>query len=408
MKALVLCGGLGTRLRSVLPDIPKPMAPVGGKPFLDYILSWLKRQKIDDVILLTGYKSEQIEAHVKDGKQYGLNVEYSKEPEPLGTAGAIKHASRNYDLGDNFLLINGDTYFDVEIENLVKFHNAKSAHVTVTLRLVEDTSRYGLVFIDDNYRIIQFKEKTTSQGEGLINGGVYVMNSKVLELIPEDRPSSLEKDILPFLDKTKIFGYPEGGNFIDIGIPQDYSKSQEFLPKWESQPKREAVLLDRDGIIIEDTGYVHKKEEIKFMPGAIETIRKIKESGKLCIVVSNQAGIAKGYYTEEEALEFERAIEDEMKRYGARIDGFYYCPYHADGIIEKYRHDSIFRKPNPGMILKAANDFNISLSKSIMVGDKESDRIKLPQLKSYVIRSKYVSQWDFEDLKGAIICNIPS
>jgi len=401
MKALVLCGGLGTRLRAVLPNIPKPMAPISGKPFLDYILIWLKKRGIEDVILLAGYKAEQIETHVKDGRQYGLNVGYSIEPEPLGTAGAIKYASKNCHIGDEFLLINGDTYFDVELDSLISFHRSKNALVTITLRLVEEVSRYGLVSVNDEYRITQFKEKANSSGEGLINGGIYVLNSAILDFIPENRSISLETEIFPQIVKDeKIFGYPEGGHFIDIGIPKDYELSQKLLPEWEKEEKKSAVFLDRDGVIIEDTGYIHTKDQIKFMPGALDAIKQINKSGKFCIVVSNQAGIARGYYTEDEAMEFERTIEEEMKKYGARIDRFYYCPYHPDGVIEKYRKDSIFRKPEPGMILKAANDLNIAISKSVMVGDKESDRIKLPQLKSYVIRSRYVDKWDFEDLKS--------
>jgi len=401
MKALVLCGGLGTRLRTVLPNIPKPMAPIIGKPFLDYILIWLKKRGIEDVILLAGYKAEQIETHVKDGRQYGLNVEYSIEPEPLGTAGAIKYALKNCHIGDEFLLINGDTYFDVELDSLISFHRSKNALTTITLRLVDEVSRYGIVSVNDEYRITQFKEKANSSGEGLINGGIYVLNSAILDFIPENRSISLETEIFPQIVKDeKIFGYPEGGHFIDIGIPKDYELSQKLLPEWEKEEKKSAIFLDRDGVIIEDTGYVHTKDQIKFMPGALDVIKQINKSGRFCVVVSNQAGIARGYYTEDEAMEFERTIEEEMKKYGACIDRFYYCPYHPDGVIEKYRKDSIFRKPEPGMILKAANDLNISISKSVMVGDKESDRIKLPQLKSYVIRSRYVDRWDFKDLKS--------
>lgn len=403
MKALVLCGGLGTRLRSVLTDIPKSMAPVGGKPFIDYVLEWLKKQRINEIILLAGYHADQIRSYIGSGQKYDLKIEYSIEPYPLSTAGAIKYASKYYELGENFLLINGDTYFDVEIEELVKFHESQSSYATIALRLETDTSRYGRVDIDDNYKITQFKEKTNSQGEGFINGGIYVLNSKILKYIP-DKACSLENEIFPLLVKeSQITGYPEGGYFIDIGIPTDYSKAQEVLPEWERSEKKQAAFLDRDGVIIEDSGYVHEKANLKFMPGAFDAIKWINESGKLCIVVSNQAGIAHGYYSEEEALKFEEIVEKEMKINGAKIDRFYYCPYHPQASVEKYKIDSLCRKPKPGMVLRAANDFNISLSKSFMVGDKESDRIKLPQLKSYVIKSKYVNKWDFEDLKDLIV-----
>lgn len=400
MKALVLCGGLGTRLRSVISDLPKPMAPINGKPFLDYVLGWLKSNGIENVILLTGYKGEYIEENVKKN-DFGLNVECSKEAEPLGTAGAIKYASKNHELGENFLLINGDTYFDVELKSMIDFHTAKNSVATIALRVTDNTSRYGTVSVDDNYKITEFVEKNDSKDPGFMNGGIYILNKRILDIIPEGKPTSIEKDIFPKLvENGSVYGYPDGGHFIDIGVPEDYERAQTLLPVWVTSKKRPSVFLDRDGVLIEDTGYVHSKDDMKFLPGAIEALKKINESGKLCVVVSNQAGVAHGYYSEEDVMNFEKYMEQSLKKHDVRLDGFYYCPYHPEGEIERYRRDSIYRKPNPGMVLKAVEDMNISLTGSIMIGDKKSDRIKLPQLKSYIVKSKYVDKWDFESVSN--------
>jgi D,D-heptose 1,7-bisphosphate phosphatase len=402
MKALILCGGLGTRLRSVVSDVPKPMAMVDGKPFLEYILSWLKNHNVQDVILLAGYKADKIREYF--GNEFnGMSLSYSIEPKPSGTAGAIKYASKKYDLDKDFILINGDTYFNVELESMIDFHQSHSTLATIALRLSDDISRYGIVSINDRFEITEFLEKEKSRDPGLINGGVYILNKKILDMIPEGQPYSIEREIFPVLAQNRlILGYPDGGHFIDIGIPKDYERAQILLPKWEKCKKKPAVFLDRDGVIIEDSGYVHLKEEVKFLDGAFEAIKKINKSGRKCIIVSNQAGIAHGYYSENEILETERWIENELSKKGAKIDGFYYCPYHSNAKVEKYNKNSIYRKPNPGMVLKAAEEHGISLYKSVMIGDKESDKIKLPQLKSYVIKSKYVEKWDFEFLEDAV------
>ena len=402
MKALVLCGGLGTRLRSVVSDLPKPMAPVNGKPFLDYVLDWLKSNGIEDVILLTGYKGEYVEKHVKE-KDLGLNIECSTEPEPLGTAGAIKYAARNRELGEKFLLVNGDTYFDVDLKSMMNFDKTKNSIATIALRVTNDSSRYGTVSVNDNYRITEFVEKKDSKDPGFMNGGIYILSKMVLDMIPEGMPCSMEKDIFPKLaENGSVFGYPEGGHFIDIGIPEDYERAQTLLPEWESSTKRPAFFLDRDGVLIEDTGYVHSKGDMKFLPGSIEALKKINESGKMCVVVSNQAGVAHGYYSEKDVLDFEKYMERELEKRGVKLDGFYYCPYHPQAEIKRYRRDSVYRKPNPGMMLKAAEDLSISLSESVVIGDKETDRVKLPQLRSYVIKSRYVSKWDFDSLFNCV------
>jgi D-glycero-D-manno-heptose 1,7-bisphosphate phosphatase len=165
--------------------------------------------------------------------------------------------------------------------------------------------------------------------------------------------------------------------------------------------KKKALFIDRDGVINEDKGYPYKPEHIVFKDGIFDFLRKAQEKGYLIVVVTNQAGVAKGYFKEEDVDRLHEWMKDKFREQGIAVAGFYYCPFHKDGIVEKYRVDSDCRKPRPGMILRAAGDLDIDISQSLMVGDKMSDRIDYPHLRSLIMKSKYVPEkWDVKDLKG--------
>jgi D-glycero-D-manno-heptose 1,7-bisphosphate phosphatase len=165
--------------------------------------------------------------------------------------------------------------------------------------------------------------------------------------------------------------------------------------------KKKAFFLDRDGVINEDSAYPHKPEDIVFKDGIFDLCARAREKGYIIVVITNQAGVAKGYFLEEDVISLHEWMKERFAERGVEIAGFYYCPFHKNGVVEKYRADSDCRKPNPGMVLQAVRDFDIDLSQSLMVGDKESDRLRLPELKCVVIKSKYVPEnWDEEDLKG--------
>jgi NDP-sugar pyrophosphorylase family protein len=232
MKALILAGGLGTRLREKVDDLPKSMAPLGGKPFLEWQLMLLKKQGITDIVLCVGYMADKIKDHFGDGKKMGLNIEYSFEGKPLGTAGAIKNAAKYVD--GPFLLLNGDTFFDIDFDGLVEFHEAKEALMTLSLIMVSDASRYGSVHIDIVSRIKDFKEKQPDKTEpGYVNGGVYVLEPAVLDSVESGKAVSLENDVIPGLVKTnKLFGYVAECKFIDIGTNDSYEAAQKFFAKY--------------------------------------------------------------------------------------------------------------------------------------------------------------------------------
>lgn len=226
MKAIILVGGQGKRLRDAVRDVPKPMAPVGGRPFLEYLIYQLKKWGINDIILSTGYKSEVVSSYFGDGHNWGANIDYSHEKEPLGTGGAIMQAMNKFK-DENFIVMNGDSFLDVNFDRLTYVHYKRHALATLSVIFKEEPKRYGHVEIDDNSSIItRFKEKG-EDSRGFINGGVYFFNRRVFESVyrPIDGASpnvSLEEHILPSLIRHGLYACIVEGFFVDIGTPDDY------------------------------------------------------------------------------------------------------------------------------------------------------------------------------------------
>ena len=232
MEAILLCGGLGTRLRSVVSDRPKPMADIAGKPFLHYLVKMLSESGVKHLIFALGYMGEQIEAYFQSGEEYGLSISYSYEDSPLGTGGAIRNALSKVS-GENVLVLNADTYFHTDYESLLREQIKNKAAMTIASRKIEDISRYGAILKDESGRILRWNEKMSSdQAEapcpGEINGGIYVMQKSLIEKIPEGK-QSLENDCIPawLEDGLYLQAIPSDGYFMDIGIPEDYAQFKE-------------------------------------------------------------------------------------------------------------------------------------------------------------------------------------
>jgi D-glycero-alpha-D-manno-heptose 1-phosphate guanylyltransferase len=228
--ALLLVGGLGTRLRSVLSSTPKPMASVGKKSFLELLVRQLRSQGISRLVMCTGYLADQIESEFGDGRNWGVAVEYSKEPEPMGTAGAVKLARRYLESVSDFLVMNGDSFLEVDFQELIQFHRQHNALATIALVRVDSAGRYGTVSVDSDDRVVRFMEKTGSDLPGLINAGVYVFNREVFDKLPNG-PASLEKDLFPQLFNQGVYAFAQSGMFIDIGTPEDYSRAQQLCDR---------------------------------------------------------------------------------------------------------------------------------------------------------------------------------
>lgn len=223
-----MAGGFGTRLQGVVKDVPKPMAPVNGRPFLTYILDYLIDYNYAKVILSVGYLHEKIEEYF--GNHYkSLEIDYAVETEPLGTGGGIAYAMSKCST-DHILVINGDTMFKVELSAFERFHEERQGLLSIVLREVEDVSRYGSVTIDDDNTIVHFAEKGATEGRGFINGGVYLIDQGLLDTYPQPVKFSFERDLMEKLYATEPFyAMPSDGYFIDIGIPEDYARAQVEL-----------------------------------------------------------------------------------------------------------------------------------------------------------------------------------
>jgi mannose-1-phosphate guanylyltransferase len=226
VHAVILAGGLGTRLRRLVRDLPKPMVDIAGRPFLEYLLLQLRAEGFDRAVLCTGHMGGIVRDYFGTGERLGLSIGYSEEPEPLGTGGALRLAEPLLQ-GDRWLVLNGDSFLDTSFRQLVEVHASSGALATLALVEVDDPQRYGSVSLGSGTEIGAFVEKGAAGGPALINGGVYVLERQVLELIPPGRQVSLEREVFPRLVGRGLHGVQVAGTFIDIGVPDDYLRLRD-------------------------------------------------------------------------------------------------------------------------------------------------------------------------------------
>ncbi len=227
IPAVLLVGGIGTRLQPVLPATPKPLAPVGDAPFLQLLIRQLRSQGIRHIVMCAGHLAEQIEEEFGDGHKWDVAISYSKESRPLGTAGAVKFAECLLTQASDFLVMNGDSFLELDFSEFIRFHREHNGLISMAVRRVPDTTRYGTVRLDTHNRVVGFREKMGTPVPGIINGGVYLFKHAILEHIP-DGPASLEKDLFPRLLVRGVYALEQQGMFIDIGTPEDYARAQEL------------------------------------------------------------------------------------------------------------------------------------------------------------------------------------
>ena len=363
MEAVVLAGGFGTRLKSVVSDVPKPMAPVGGRPFLRYELDCLTDRGVDRVVLAVGYMKEKIMEAFGDFYR-GARLVCSVEDEPLLTGGAVKKALALC-RDDAVFVVNGDTLFDVDLEAMAAFKKEKGARLVMAVRPMLDAGRYGLIRTGEGGRIEAFMEKRPGTA-GLVNGGCCLMDRDFLDAVPQ-RVFSLEKDVFePCVQRGDVFAFESRGFFVDMGVPEDYRRACRELPGLVT--KRPVVFFDRDGTINEDVGHLHRPEELRFVEGMPEFIARWNDWGWRVVVVTNQSGIARGLYDEDAMRGLHRVMNERLKEKGAHVDAFYFCPHHPD-----FTGPCRCRKPEPGMLQRALADFEVDPSDCLLFGDSRSD-----------------------------------
>lgn len=368
-QGVILVGGRGTRLGALAADLPKPLVSIAGSTrFLDYLIADLARHGINDIVLLAGHLAQVVEQNYQGATVGSARVRVVAEPEPAGTAGALRHVAGLLD--ETFLLANGDSLFDTNYLALDAALGATDVGA-IALRRVQDAARYGRVVVEGE-RITGFHEKdATFQGSALISAGVYLLRRRVLDLISQS-PCSIEQDVFPKLAaEGKLVGVESAGDFIDIGLPETLKEARADLP---TRMRRGAVFFDRDGTLIHDDGYTYRPEALKWQPGAIEAVRACNDTGRLAIVVTNQSGVARGLYSEDDMRRFHAHMQVALAEHGAHIDAFYHCPHHGDGIVPAFTHaNHPDRKPNPGMLRRATLEWPINAARSFLVGDTESD-----------------------------------
>lgn len=245
MKAVLLVGGLGTRLRAVVGSVPKPMASVGNRPFLELLIRQLRHQGIRHLVLCTGYLAQEIENELGDGRAWDMAIEYSREVQPLGTAGALKLAEPMLRDASDFLVMNGDSFMEINFRELAEFHRSHEAVASMAVLRMKNDKRYGTVKVVADGRVVGFTEKSEGEPEGFVNAGIYVFSREIFAHLPEG-PASLEKDIFPKLIGQGMYACEQQGVFIDIGTPDDYARAQALCERLYEAASRNEPLAGSD------------------------------------------------------------------------------------------------------------------------------------------------------------------
>ena len=384
MKVVIMAGGRGTRISELFPDIPKPMIPVCGIPVLEREISSLKEQGFTDIILTVGYKAESIMQHFGDGRKYGVQIEYFVEKEPLGNAGALFRIKDK--LTEDFLLLNADAMFNVDFNRFVKFHKAHNGLVTLFTHPNNHPYDSGLIVANKEKKVEQWltkEDKRPKYYQNRVNAGLHVINPEALDLKVTTDKVDLDRQVLkPLCSSGKIYCYDSPEYVKDMGTPERYETvCKDFengtVEARNLKNKQKAIFLDRDGTINKYVGFLRNIEQFELLSGVYEAIRKINQSGYLAVVVTNQPVIARGEVTYTELQEIHNKMETILGKDGAYLDGIYFCPHHPDkgfkGEVKELKINCNCRKPNPGLLLQAASDFNINLEQSWMIGDGKND-----------------------------------
>lgn len=398
MKAVIMAGGKGTRISSIATDIPKPMIRIAGKPVLEHEIRCLREQGFVDIIITISHLGNVIRDYFEDGSKFGVHIQYYDEKVPLGNAGAL-FKMRDL-LTEDFLLINADSIFDIDFNRFVDYHFMKGGLVTLFTHPNNHPYDSGLIIADDNDSVLSWLTKEDDRPrwyKNRVNAGIHVINPQIFDLLDIDSSLigaeidgcvlkiDLDRQILkPLCGTGKMYCYDSSEYVKDMGTPERYERvCKDFVEGRVSarnlRRKQKAIFLDRDGTINKYVGFLRNINDFELLPGVSEAIKRINDSGYLAIVVTNQPVIARGEVTVQELEMIHNKMETLLGDDGAYLDAVYYCPHHPhsgfEGEIASLKIECSCRKPKPGMLIMAAERFNIDCNQSWMIGDGLNDII---------------------------------
>mgnify|MGYP004552340249 FL=1 len=415
MKVVIMAGGKGTRISSVASDIPKPMIKIDETPVLEREIQCLKEQGFVDFIITVSHLGHIIMNYFGDGSDFGVHIEYFVEVQPLGNAGALFELKDK--LTEDFLLLNADAIFDIDFNRIVKFHKEKGGLVTLFTHPNSHPYDSGLIIADKTGAVEQWLTKEDVRPkyyENRVNAGLHVVSPEILAVRPEGTKIDLDRQLLkPLAGTGKMFCYDSPEYVKDMGTPDRYEAvckdfADGVVAGKNLKREQKAIFLDRDGTINKYVGFLRNIDEFELFPGVAEAIGRINRSGYLAIVVTNQPVIARGEVTFDELQQIHNKMETLLGLEGVYLDGIYFCPHHPhkgyEGEISELKFDCDCRKPKPGMLVKAAKDFNIDLENSWMIGDGEND-IKAGQVAG--CKTALIGEGEFnQDLTGKTLLEI--
>lgn len=386
MTVVIMAGGKGTRIASLSADVPKPMLPLAGKPMLEHQLDVLRGQGYTDFILAIGHLGHVVRDYFGDGAAFGVRIRYITEQTPLGTAGAMFYLKEMVE-GD-FLLLNGDILFDVDIARFARAHAenaAKGGLCTIFTHPNNHPFDSGIVEADDTGRVTRWlhKEDERLWYQNRVNAGLHMCGAGVLAFFPEAKKTDLDRDILkPMIPEGRLYAYDSPEYVKDMGTPERFAEAERDLAGGLVGAKnlarrQKAVFLDRDGVLNRYVGFLRNIDDFELLDGVGQALARINHSGYLAVVATNQPVVARGEVSFEELRAIHNKMETLLGHEGAYIDGLYFCPHHPHsgfaGERPELKGPCACRKPKPGMLLKAAGDLNIDLAQSWMVGDGDAD-----------------------------------
>lgn len=368
LDLVILAGGKGTRIKKFTNGKPKPLVKINKTPFISYLLNHYSKFNFNKIYILAGYKGYLLKKKYHNKIVNTCKIKVIIERTPMDTGGALFPLKKL--INNDFVLVNGDSILKLSKLQYFKYNYM---FLTRNLKYKTNSKLNGINIGKENNLRIDIRSK-------LMNAGVYYLKSNFLNNI-KNKKISIETELLPGLIKEKkIKGIFSGQFFLDIGTPNSFINAPKLL---KNNFYRPAVFLDRDGVINYDKGYTYKYDKFKFKPHVIKALKFLVRKNYYIFIVTNQAGIAKGYYTESAFLKLHKKINSYLAKYKIYIDDLQYCPYHIKAKIKKYKKNSKFRKPGNLMILDLLKKWHVDKSKSFMIGDRNSDLIAAKKSKIY-------------------------